>query len=175
MLYLSRMCHNEDFQSCPPHLLVPDRGDLILTIHPYSASHGYAATIPFFRPQRGETLVNRKILCYVAETSPFSIGGERLGRLWWCEIKFLCTGSVTTLLKIAAFGDIAPCSHVVVVQCFRGAYCLHYHGDDAGFIALMMEAVCTSETSVCYNETTWRNISEGCNIHTCHHDNLKSE
>jgi hypothetical protein len=36
----------------------------------------------------------------------------------------------------------------------RGAYCLHYHGDD------MMEAVRTFETSVSFYETTWHNIPE---------------
>jgi hypothetical protein len=33
------------------------------------------------------------------------------------------------------------------------------------FIALMMEAVCTSETSVYYNENTWRYIPQGSNLH----------
>jgi hypothetical protein len=41
-------------------------------------------------------------------------------------------------------------------------------------ITLMMQAVCTSETSVCYNETTWRNIPEGSKLHTRHFENLKS-
>jgi hypothetical protein len=33
-------------------------------------------------------------------------------------------------------------------------------------IALMMEAVCTSETSVYYNETTRRSIPEGYHLHS---------
>jgi hypothetical protein len=61
-------------------------------------------------------------------------------------------------MKIRAFWDITPCSLVVVDRRFRGAYCLH-HKDDV-FITQMMEAVRTSETSVCYNETTRRNRPE---------------
>jgi hypothetical protein len=34
----------------------------------------------------------------------------------------------------------------------------------AFIITLMVEAVCTSETSVYYNDTTWRNIPEGSNL-----------
>jgi hypothetical protein len=31
-------------------------------------------------------------------------------------------------------------------------------------IALMMEAVCTSETSIYFNETTWHYIPDGCHL-----------
>jgi hypothetical protein len=41
-------------------------------------------------------------------------------------------------------------------------------------IALVMEAVCTSETSVNFNVTTGRYIPEDFKLHTRHHDNLKS-
>jgi hypothetical protein len=70
-----------------------------------------------------------------------------------------------------------PYSLVEVYRRFRGAYCLHHQGKIlAGptdsdisswvsahglFIALMMEAVHTSETSVYFNETTRRYIPEG--------------
>jgi hypothetical protein len=43
----------------------------------------------------------------------------------------------------------------------------------AASIALMMEAVRTSETSV-YSETTRRYIPEGSNLHTRRRENLKS-
>jgi hypothetical protein len=43
----------------------------------------------------------------------------------------------------------------------------------SAFIALMIEAVRTSETSV-YSETTWRYIPEGSNLHTRRRENLKS-
>jgi hypothetical protein len=33
------------------------------------------------------------------------------------------------------------------------------------FFVQMMEAVRTSETSICYNENTWGNIPEGSNLH----------
>jgi hypothetical protein len=54
-----------------------------------------------------------------------------------------------------------------------GTYCLHYQGDEL-LIALMMEAVRTSETSVYYSEITRRNIPEGSNLHIRLRENLKS-
>jgi hypothetical protein len=36
---------------------------------------------------------------------------------------------IGTALKMTAFWNIAPCSHVGVGQRFRGAYCLHYQSD----------------------------------------------
>jgi hypothetical protein len=53
-------------------------------------------------------------------------------------------------MKIRAFWDVAPCSLEV---------------DRRFTSAMMMEAVRTSETSVYSNETTWRYIPEGCNLH----------
>jgi hypothetical protein len=41
-------------------------------------------------------------------------------------------------------------------------------------IALMMEAVSTSETSVDFYETTWRNILEDSHLHARRRENLKS-
>jgi hypothetical protein len=41
-------------------------------------------------------------------------------------------------------------------------------------MVLMMEAVRTSETSVYFNETTRRFISEGCHLHIRRRENLKS-
>jgi hypothetical protein len=41
-------------------------------------------------------------------------------------------------------------------------------------VALMMEAVGTSETSVNFYETTWSNISQGSQLHTRRRENLKS-
>jgi hypothetical protein len=49
--------------------------------------------------------------------------------------------------KMIAFWDIAPCS-LEVDRRFRGA--------------LIMEAVCASETSVYFNDTIRRYIPEGC-------------
>jgi hypothetical protein len=42
-------------------------------------------------------------------------------------------------------------------------------------IALMMEAVSTSETSVNFYQTTQRNIPEDSHLHTRHRKNLKSK
>jgi hypothetical protein len=39
---------------------------------------------------------------------------------------------------------------------------------------MVMEAVRTSETSVCFNDTTRRYIPEGCHFHTRRRENLKS-
>jgi hypothetical protein len=69
----------------------------------------------------------------------------------------MCISKMRSLLnkKTRAFCDIAPCSIVGVDRRFRDVYCLHHQGDE---IALMMEAVRTSETSVHFNVTTRRYI-----------------
>jgi hypothetical protein len=41
-------------------------------------------------------------------------------------------------------------------------------------VNLMREAVYTSEMSDCFSETTWCYMPEGCHLHICCHDNLKS-
>jgi hypothetical protein len=51
------------------------------------------------------------------------------------------------ITKMAVFWVVAPCSVVEVYQHFRSPCCL---------IALMMEAVRTSETMVNLYQTTWR-------------------
>jgi hypothetical protein len=66
-------------------------------------------------------------------------------------------------MKFRVFLDVAPCSNVEVDRRFRGAYCLHYQGGTA--IALIMEAVPTSETSVNFNVTTRRYIPENFKLH----------
>jgi hypothetical protein len=57
------------------------------------------------------------------------------------------------------------CILVEVDRRFRGAY----------YEALIIEAVRTSETSVCFNKTTLRYIPEGCRLHTRRRENLKSQ
>jgi hypothetical protein len=59
-------------------------------------------------------------------------------------------------MKMAIFWDVAPCSLA---------------------IALMMEAISTSETSVSQSASIYRlhgNIPEDSHIHTCRRENLKS-
>jgi hypothetical protein len=68
-------------------------------------------------------------------------------------VRFLALTAAS--MKMKAFRDIAPCSHVEVDRRFRGAYSLHHQ------FALMMETVGISETSVSFYETTRRNIPEG--------------
>jgi len=55
-------------------------------------------------------------------------------------------------MKMTVVWDVVPCSLVETDLRFGGAYCLHLQGD---IIALMMEAVHASETSVCFHDTTW--------------------
>jgi hypothetical protein len=66
---------------------------------------------------------------------------------------------------MAVFLVIAPCSLVEVYRRFRGACCL---------IALMLEAVSTSETSVNLYQTSRRNNPEDSYLHTRRRENLKS-
>jgi hypothetical protein len=72
-------------------------------------------------------------------------------------------------LKMTTFWDIALCSLVEVEQRFRGSYCRHH-----ALIALMMEAVRTSETSVNFYETTRRRNPEDHSRHLHRRENLKS-
>jgi hypothetical protein len=44
----------------------------------------------------------------------------------------------------------------------------------ASIIALIMEAVLTSEMSVYFDVTTWRYVPEDSEVHTHHRENLKS-
>jgi hypothetical protein len=75
----------------------------------------------------------------------------------------------TALVRSLVFWDVAPCSHVEVDRRLRGVYGL----DNQGFIALMIEAVRTSETSVHFNVTTWRYIPENSELHICRREDLK--
>jgi hypothetical protein len=59
------------------------------------------------------------------------------------------------------YEDVAPCSPVEVDRCFRGAIIRTM------MIALLMETVCTSKTSVNFYETTRCNIPDGCHLQ-CH-------
>jgi hypothetical protein len=65
-------------------------------------------------------------------------------------------------MKFRVFWDVVPCSHVEVDRLFGGA------------IALMMEALHTSETSVNFNVTTRRYIAEDSKLRTRRRKNLKS-
>jgi hypothetical protein len=67
-------------------------------------------------------------------------------------------------MKMTVFWVVAPCT-LVVYRRFRGAYCLHHTlkkkvNTSASIIALMMEAVNTSETSVYFYQTIRRNNPE---------------
>jgi hypothetical protein len=106
---------------------------------------------------------------------------------------------------MTVFWDVAPCSHVQIDRRFRGDCCLHHQGDELAarekvcwetgrkrqrlgpllylnplyasylLIALMMEAVRTSETSVNFNQTTRCNNPDDSHLHTRRRENLKSQ
>jgi hypothetical protein len=64
------------------------------------------------------------------------------------------------ITEMTGFRNMAPCSLVEAHRRFRGVYCLHPQRNDQ--VALMMEAVRTSETSVCLHKTTRRHVPQGC-------------
>jgi hypothetical protein len=65
-----------------------------------------------------------------------------------------------TSVKFRGFWDVAPCSHVEV---------------DHRYIALIIAAVRTSETSVKFNVTTRHYIPEDSKLFTRHRENLKPQ
>jgi hypothetical protein len=69
-----------------------------------------------------------------------------------------------TPVKMAAAWSFAPCSLVGINWRFRGAYSL---------IALMMGAVCTSETSINFYWTILRNVPEDSHLHTHRREELR--
>jgi hypothetical protein len=74
-------------------------------------------------------------------------------------------------MKCRVFWDVVPCSDEVDWR-FRGVYCLA--SSRPWLITLMMEVVCTSETSVSSNMTTRRYIPEDSELHTkCWLENVK--
>jgi hypothetical protein len=76
-----------------------------------------------------------------------------------------------SVVMMTALWALVLCSLVEVDKHFRGVYCL-YHQDD--FMALMMEAVCTSQMMVNFDETSQHYIPERCHLHTCYCKKLKS-
>jgi hypothetical protein len=64
---------------------------------------------------------------------------------------------------------------VEVERYFRNTYCLHREGDNSTLIALMMDAVSTTETLLNFPETTGYNIPEECHLHTRRRENMKSQ
>jgi hypothetical protein len=72
-------------------------------------------------------------------------------------------------LKMTVFWNVGPCSLVDTDRRIRGAYCLTY-----SLIALMLEAVRTSGTSVSFYQTTRPNIPDDSHLHTRRRENLKS-
>jgi hypothetical protein len=76
--------------------------------------------------------------------------------------------------KMTAFWDVAPCSPVEVDRRVKRRVLPPSSKRWSAFvIVLMMEAVCTSETSVCFHETKRRYFSRSC-IHTLRRKNMKS-
>jgi hypothetical protein len=74
---------------------------------------------------------------------------------------------------MAAFRAVARCGQARVYQRFKRPYCLH-HQDDERIIALMMEAVQTSETLVNSHQSTRRYNPEDSHLRTHRRENFKS-
>jgi hypothetical protein len=100
-------------------------------------------------------------------------------------------------MKMTVFRDDAPSSPVETGRRFIGVYCLylcirrrenlkyhlinlfwkailHYVWGFETFIGLIMEAVSTSEMSVNFYKTTWRNAPQDSHLHIRRRKNLKS-
>jgi hypothetical protein len=60
----------------------------------------------------------------------------------------------SVVMKMTVFWDVAPCSLVEIYRRFRDACCLHHQ------VAMMMEAVSISVTSVNFYQAARPNISE---------------
>jgi hypothetical protein len=69
-----------------------------------------------------------------------------------------------SMMMMTVLRDIALCILVESDRSFRGAYCLHHQGDES-VIALMIEAVRTSDTSAHFYQNTRRNIPEDSHFH----------
>jgi hypothetical protein len=68
---------------------------------------------------------------------------------------------------VTVFWDVAPCNLVEVYRRFRDAYCSRHQA--------VIEAAVTSEMSVSFCKTEWRNIPEGIPLRTWHFENLKAQ
>jgi hypothetical protein len=115
--------------------------------------------------------------------------------LLWPSLKFIKT---TTLLKSIIFWDTMPCSPLKFNH-FWGTNCLHLQGlrisparyhheskweaEPPGFTivsclayssTLKMEAICSSETWVYFQRTTWHYVPDDSTHHNHCYENLKS-
>jgi hypothetical protein len=85
-------------------------------------------------------------------------------------------------MKSIIFWDMTPCSLLSCNRHFRGTYRLHLQGHSACLLVfaeiisstLKMEAICSPETSVATQQTTWHHIPEDDTLHNHHCENLKS-
>jgi hypothetical protein len=87
------------------------------------------------------------------------------------QLKPLGLNNIRNDMKMIAFWDTEPHSLAEVDRSFRGGYCIHYQGL---IIALMKDAVRTSETTAYFDETARRCIQEGYHLHTRRRKKLKS-
>jgi hypothetical protein len=90
-----------------------------------------------------------------------------------------CTSQFTYIfLPPPSIGFLTVCHHPIltppsplakVLPCPTGSHISTQYLTHSLLINLTVEAVSTSETSICFCETTQCNIPEGCHLHTCHH------
>lgn len=62
-------------------------------------------------------------------------------------------------INMAAFWDTVSYNLLDVTRRFKGAHCFHHQG-----IVLLMKALCSSDTSVKFSESTRSSNPEGCNF-----------
>jgi hypothetical protein len=113
---------------------------------------------------------------------------NKLSRKWYnFETHFGCsTVDINEKLfidiKSSIFQDITPCILLKFNQCFGGTCCFlnfsccifHVGFFSANSSTLKMDATPSSETSVCFQRTTWRYIQEHRTLHNYRCENLES-
>jgi hypothetical protein len=76
-------------------------------------------------------------------------------------VRFQVPTSVS--MKVTAFRDTVLCSFTKVERCFRGAYCLHHQGDDAGSMHLWNVSLLQQDHTALYP----RKLSSSLHTFTC--------
>jgi hypothetical protein len=71
-------------------------------------------------------------------------------------------------MKITIFWDTRLCNLLKEYQSFGGTYRFNPQ------LALTMKVICSSETSVGFQQTTWRYVPEDSTLHNHRYKNLKS-
>jgi hypothetical protein len=120
-----------------------------------------------YHNQMGNKCVAVALACYTTLTL------RSITVIKWTVVRFKVLTAV--VMKSKTFWDITPCSPLSVNRRFGGTYRLHlqqmlatsFHSGfflKLYFSTLKMEAICSSETSVDTQRTTWCYIPEDCTL-----------